>query len=180
MHGGEADEKNGIDLLVEFEPGRSLLDHAGLWLELQELLGCKVDVVSDRGIKTAHPGASLTVGSSSVRDPNERLMDILDAIDRIERYAERGRDALEIDELVQVWMVHHIQIIGEAAARLGRDFHEAYPEVPWAQIVAMRNILVHEYFGVDLDEVWQVVDRDLPILKSQVERLLEVMKERSS
>jgi predicted nucleotidyltransferase len=48
---GEADEKSDIDLLVEFELGRSLLDHAGLWLELQELLGCKVDVVSERGIK---------------------------------------------------------------------------------------------------------------------------------
>ncbi|MCM8749380.1 nucleotidyltransferase family protein [Thermomicrobiaceae bacterium CFH 74404] len=48
---GEADEESDIDLLVEFEPGRSLLDHAGLWLELQELLGCKVDVVSERGIK---------------------------------------------------------------------------------------------------------------------------------
>ncbi|MCP9469508.1 MAG: nucleotidyltransferase family protein [Nitrospira sp.] len=48
---GEADEQSDIDLLVEFEAGRSLLDHAALWLELQELLGCKVDVVSDRGIK---------------------------------------------------------------------------------------------------------------------------------
>jgi len=48
---GEDDEKSDIDLLVEFESGRSLLDHAGLWLELQELLGCKVDVVSERGIK---------------------------------------------------------------------------------------------------------------------------------
>jgi len=48
---GEADEASDIDLIVEFEPGRSLLDHAGLWLELQELLGCKVDVVSERGIK---------------------------------------------------------------------------------------------------------------------------------
>ena len=48
---GEADPQSDIDLLVEFEPGRSLLEHAGLWLELQEALGCKVDVVSDRGIK---------------------------------------------------------------------------------------------------------------------------------
>ncbi len=48
---GDADEKSDIDLLVEFEPGRSLLDHAGLWMDLQELLGCKVDVVSERGIK---------------------------------------------------------------------------------------------------------------------------------
>ncbi len=49
---GEADELSDIDLLVEFEPGRSLFDHAGLWLELQKALGCKVDVVSERGIKT--------------------------------------------------------------------------------------------------------------------------------
>ncbi|MGB3944712.1 MAG: nucleotidyltransferase family protein [Methanothrix sp.] len=48
---GEDDEMSDIDLLVEFEAGRSLLDHAGLWLDLQELLGCKVDVVSERGIK---------------------------------------------------------------------------------------------------------------------------------
>jgi len=48
---GEADEQSDIDLLVEFEPDRSLLDHAGLWIELQELLGVKVDVVSERGLK---------------------------------------------------------------------------------------------------------------------------------
>ena len=48
---GEADEQSDIDLMVDFEPGRSLLDHAGLWLELQDLLGGKVDVVSSRGIK---------------------------------------------------------------------------------------------------------------------------------
>jgi uncharacterized protein len=48
---GEADEQSDIDLIVEFDPGRSLLDHAALWLELQDLLGCKLDVVSDRGIK---------------------------------------------------------------------------------------------------------------------------------
>ena len=48
---GEADEQSDIDLVVEFESGRSLLDHAALWLELQELLDCKVDVVSERGIK---------------------------------------------------------------------------------------------------------------------------------
>lgn len=48
---GEADEQSDIDLLVEFEPNRSLLDHAGLWVELQDLLGVKVDVVSERGLK---------------------------------------------------------------------------------------------------------------------------------
>lgn len=112
-----------------------------------------------------------------MRDPKERLRDILDAIARIERYAARGREAFEQDELIQVWTFHHIQIIGEAAANLGRDFHEAHPEVPWAQIVAMRNVLVHEYFGVDLEEVWKTVERDLPGLKDAVERLLKRLEE---
>ncbi|RME90733.1 MAG: DUF86 domain-containing protein, partial [Verrucomicrobia bacterium] len=106
-----------------------------------------------------------------MRDPKERLRDILEAIARIERYASRGREAFERDELIQVWIFHHIQIIGEAAANLGRDFHEAHPEVPWPQIVAMRNVLVHEYFGVDLREVWKTVERDLPALKLAVGRL---------
>ena len=76
------------------------------------------------------------------------------------------------DELVQIWMVHHIQIIGEAAGQLGRGFHDAHPEVPWPQIVAMRNLLVHAYFGIDLDEVWKTLERDIPALKAEVERLL--------
>lgn len=109
-----------------------------------------------------------------MRDPQERLRDILDAITRIERYTARGRDAFDQDELIQVWIVHHLQIIGEAAAQLGRKFHDAHPTVPWPQIVAMRNILVHEYFGVDLREVWNAVERDLPEFKRAIEGLLGV------
>jgi len=109
-----------------------------------------------------------------MRDPKERLRDILDAIARIERYAARGREAFEQDELIQVWIVHHLKVIGEAAAQRGRNFHDAHPEVPWPQIVAMRNILVHEYFGVDLREVWNAVERDLPKYKRAIEGLLEV------
>ena len=108
-----------------------------------------------------------------MRDPQERLRDILDAIAGIERYAARGRNAFDQDELIQVWIVHHLQIIGEAAGQLGRDFHDAHPKVPWPQIVAMRNILVHEYFGVDLGEVWNAVERDLPAFKRAIEGLLE-------
>ena len=109
-----------------------------------------------------------------MREPQERLRDILDAIAGIERYAARGRDAFDQNELIQVWIVHHLQIIGEAAAQLSRKFHDAHPEVPWPQIVAMRNILVHEYFGVDLGEVWNAVERDLPGFKLAIEGLLNL------
>jgi uncharacterized protein with HEPN domain len=108
-----------------------------------------------------------------VRDPKERLRDILEAIAKIERYTARGQEVFERDELVQVWTLYHLQVIGEAAAQLGQAFHEAHPHLPWAQIVAMRNVLVHEYFGVDLDEVWRTVEQDLPRLKQQIETLVE-------
>jgi len=106
-----------------------------------------------------------------MKDPKERLLDMLEAIERIERYGAKGRSAFEQDELIQNWFVHHLQIIGEAAARLGREFHEAHPEIPWAQVVAMRNILVHDYFGVDLEEIWRAVEQDLPELKRKLQGL---------
>jgi uncharacterized protein with HEPN domain len=112
-----------------------------------------------------------------VRDPKERLKDILEAIANIERYAARGQEVFEQEELIQTWVLYHIQLIGEAAAQLGKAFHQAHPEIPWAQIVAMRNVLVHEYFGVDLQEVWRTVERDLPVLKHKIEALVKRLEE---
>jgi uncharacterized protein with HEPN domain len=108
-----------------------------------------------------------------MRSPQERLLDILEAIARIERYVALGKARFLEDELIQVWTVHHLERIGEAAARLGREFHEAHPQVPWQEMVAMRNLLVHEYFSVDLEEVWETAVRDLPLLKAQIQTLLE-------
>ncbi len=113
-----------------------------------------------------------------MRDPKERLRDMIDAVQHVQRYAARGREAFEKDELIQVWIVHHLQIIGEAAAQLGADFHKIHPVVPWPQVVAMRNVLVHDYFGVDLDVVWNVVQHDLPGMKAAVERLLKELEDR--
>jgi uncharacterized protein with HEPN domain len=115
-----------------------------------------------------------------MRDPSARLRDILDAIAAIERYADRGRSAFEDDELIQIWIVHHLQIVGEAAARLGSDFHVEHPQLPWPAIVAMRNVLVHDYFGTDLDEVWRTVERDVPTLKNAVTDLVEELGSENS
>lgn len=107
-----------------------------------------------------------------MRDDRARLEDILDAITRIEKYAARGRQAFESDELIQTWVVQHLQIIGEAASRISGEMQSAHPEIAWANIIAMRNIIVHEYFGVDRDEVWSTVEFDLPVLKRQVQTML--------
>lgn len=69
-------------------------------------------------------------------------------------------------------MVHHIQIIGEAANKLPDSFRRAHPEVPWSLIIKMRHVLVHDYFGIDLGEVWAAVEHDLPDLKRKVNAIL--------
>ena len=112
-----------------------------------------------------------------MRRDRDRLEDILEAIERIERYTQKGQEAFEQDELIQVWVLHHIQIIGEGAAKVSSDLQQAHSEIPWAEIVAMRNLLVHEYFGIDLEEVWSTVVADLPSLKKNVNAVLESLSE---
>jgi len=112
-----------------------------------------------------------------LRQEAERLQDILDAIAAIERYASQGRQAFDEQELIQVWVVHHLQIIGEAANALSSDLMNRYSEVPWAQIVAFRNIVVHEYFRVSLNLVWAILQNNLPLLKVMVERMLQELGE---
>ena len=101
---------------------------------------------------------------------------MLEAIEKIEQYASKGRAAFEKEELIQTWIVHHLQIVGEATGKLGREFHDQHPIIPWPQVVAMRNVLVHGYFGVDLEEVWRVVERDLPDLKRKLNTLVRELE----
>jgi uncharacterized protein with HEPN domain len=107
-----------------------------------------------------------------MRDDAERLQDILEAIERIEKYAAQGRAAFDADELIQTWVVHHIEVIGEACRALPDEFQARYTNVPWSDIIGMRNILVHHYFGIDQDAVWSVVERDLSDLKLNVQAIL--------
>ncbi|MGH9799924.1 MAG: HepT-like ribonuclease domain-containing protein [Blastocatellia bacterium] len=107
-----------------------------------------------------------------MRDDRERLLDIQEAIERIERYAAQGRETFDQDELIQTWTLHHLQILCEAARAISAEFKQQHPEIAWPQIAGMRNILVHHYFGIDLNVVWAVVERELPTLKQQTASLL--------
>lgn len=110
-----------------------------------------------------------------MRSERERLLDILEAIERIEKYTRGGKGAFEADELIQTWVVHHIEVIGEACRSLPAEFQARYANVPWADIIAMRNILVHHYFGIDTDAIWSVVEKDIPELKMNVQAILETL-----
>ena len=106
-------------------------------------------------------------------DDRGRLEDIQEAIGKILARTGAGEEAFNRDEMLQVWVLHHLQIIGEAVSRLTLELLERYPQVPWRNMIGMRNILVHQYFEVDLAVVWQVVDRDIPSLKMQITSILK-------
>ncbi len=112
-----------------------------------------------------------------MRSERERLLDILEAIERIEKYTAKGKRAFKNDELIQNWMVNHIAVIGEACRALPDDFQARYANIPWADMIGMRNILIHHYFGIDTEAVWSVVVKDIPELKFNLETILKSLEE---
>ena len=98
------------------------------------------------------------------RDPAQRITDVLAAIERCQRYvAALGGDAAVV-EMAEDAIERNLQIIGEAVNHLPEGVTGAHPEVPWPQVRGFRNILVHQYFGVDVDVVRDVVETHLPPL----------------
>ncbi len=103
-----------------------------------------------------------------------RLLHMRDAArEAIGFAAGRTRDDLETDRQLLLAIVKDVEIVGEAASRLGAEFRSAHPELPWKAIVAMRNRLIHAYFDVDRDIVWNTVAVDLPFVIRAIETMLE-------
>ena len=111
-----------------------------------------------------------------MKKPNDadRLNHILDAITKIERYLQ-GFDLkkFELDELTIDAVVRNIEIIGEATTCLDRDLKAKYPQVEWRFATAIRNRLIHGYFDVDAEIIWNTTQNDLPKLKIEIEKILE-------
>ena len=103
---------------------------------------------------------------------DDRLQDILEAIQKFEQYAHDDSFSSQNENLVEVWMIHHLQIIGEAASRVSNELRAKHPEVAWGGMIGMRHVLVHGYFETDKELVGRVVQQDIPNLKSQIEKIL--------
>ena len=107
-----------------------------------------------------------------VRD-RDRLEHIVEAIDRILNFSDyKSRETLETDNLRYYGIVKNIEIIGEAAYKLTRAFCKEHTETPWNFIAKMRHVLVHDYYQIDPEAVWKVVNEDLPLLRKQVAKYL--------
>jgi uncharacterized protein with HEPN domain len=100
----------------------------------------------------------------------QRLLHIYEAIIEVETYVSGSSvESFLANSMMKYACVKQIEIIGEAANLITYETKDIMPEVPWKQIVGMRHLLVHEYFGVDFELIWQVISFNLPLLKKQVE-----------
>ncbi len=107
-----------------------------------------------------------------MRPDRDRLEDILEAIEQIRERLPATVEEFAGSRLLQVWVVYHLQVIGEAANSLSPGLVAAHPGVSWQGIADMRHVLVHQYFGVDLATVWRTVTDDLPPLERAVRAIL--------
>jgi uncharacterized protein with HEPN domain len=105
------------------------------------------------------------------RDLDLRLLDILNSARKIlSRAGDLSAEDLRQDEWTLDAVLHNLAVIGEASARLPDDFLNEHPEVAWREMRDMRNLLIHGYFGVDVDLVWNTIQHDLPTLIEYLSR----------
>ena len=103
------------------------------------------------------------------------LRHILDCIRRIEEDTVCGRDKFIASHTYQDAVLRNLQTLAESAQRLSENIKRAHPEVEWQSIAAFRNVLVHDYLGIDIERIWEIVQKDIPKLKSTIQKILDVL-----
>ena len=88
------------------------------------------------------------------------------------RFCGAGREVFLSDLLIQSAVLHRLALLGEACAGLSLQLREAHPEIPWNQIIAFRNVVIHQYFGIDLDLVWAIITEHVTSLRASLESIL--------
>jgi|LGVE01.1.fsa_nt_gb uncharacterized protein with HEPN domain/predicted nucleotidyltransferase len=169
-----------IDMLVSFEDDakHTLFDLIQMQDELKQIFGREVDLLTRRAVEQSRNYirrrailSSLEAGSMS-RDAAYLLDILLAAKDARDFTAGLDKDAFLSDRKCQYAVIHCLEVIGEAVRRLSEECPVMYPDVPWFAMARMCDLLVHAYGQVNLNEVWDTIQRETPVLISRLERIV--------
>jgi len=104
------------------------------------------------------------------------IVHILECITRIEEYTQAGKHDFETFSRTQDAVIRNLHVLSESKQRISQPIRERYPGVDWRGISAFRNVIVHDYLGIDLNQMWDIVEENLPVLKGQMEEILQSLE----
>ncbi len=112
-----------------------------------------------------------------MKDDKPYLLHIRECITRIQSFTEEGREVFFADVMIQDAVIRNLQVLAESTQRLSESTRESHPEVPWQEISGFRNVVVHGYLGIDLEQIWLIVEQNLVELQGHVESMLQNLEE---
>ncbi len=110
-----------------------------------------------------------------MKDDKLYLVHIQDAIQRIENYVVDGKEVFLNTTLIQDAVLRNLQTLSESSQRLSDQLKMQYPKVPWQQLWGFRNVIAHDYLGISLEHIWNILQKDLPLLKQNIEEIIHTM-----
>ena len=111
-----------------------------------------------------------------IKNYKQYFIDILDSINKIEKFLEGYTfESFNNDEKTQYAVVRGLEIIGEASKKIPQDIRKLYTDIPWREMAGMRDILIHDYFGVDTKVIWKTASLDLPHLKTNIQKVINTI-----
>ena len=109
-----------------------------------------------------------------------RLLHVLDSIEEIKQYTHDAEfEDFEDQSMMKNACIRQLEIIGEACNRISEEIRQKYPQIEWSQIVGLRNILIHQYFGVDDKVIWDIIKQDLVDLESKIKEIVQDLSNKS-
>lgn len=183
---GEATPASDVDFLIDALPGHTPGDRLAIADALEALLGVRVDVgAADELRERARPyvlADAVDLASARVRErppgaprfnrDRERLLQVLDAIGQIEPYVARGREVFFGDALIRTFILYWIAGAGESVKGLSAELRTRHADVDWRRAAGLRDVISHNYHGLQLDRIWDAAQYFMPALKAAVEHIL--------
>ena len=183
---GDSEAESDVDVLLGLQPGSGLLTLVRAGELFEELLGRRTDAVTEGGLKAGlragvladaldlqgiHPAERQR---SAVKHGGLRAAEMLDCLERVGRHtAGLDRAAFLASELVQDAVLRNLAQLGEVSKYIPESVQVRWPDLPWNELRRLRNLIAHDYFGIDRELLWQTVTAELPPLRGELERLAE-------